>query len=165
MLLEWYLLPQVLKRFSPFGVYQRWICWHPPIPLSASIIYHVIFATSGGIGVECLQPSLDVSDMLCISSSFISSSIFVHICDRTYQRSTPMFDSGGTMLDGGFWAQHVGRHSLAVFHHKRSHHGCFCMPGAQEPALSAFNPLAAQQCVLCRQGFSSSVHQVVAGST
>ena len=29
----------------------------------------------------------------------------------------------------------------------------------------AFNPVAAQQCVLCRQGFSSSVCQAVVGAT
>ena len=27
-----------LKQLFAFGVYQRWICWHPPIPLNASII-------------------------------------------------------------------------------------------------------------------------------
>ena len=48
---------------------------------------------------------------------------------------------------------------------KRSHHGCFSRPGAEESAISAFNPLAAQQCVLYRQGFSSSVCQVVVGAT
>ena len=48
---------------------------------------------------------------------------------------------------------------------KRSHCGCFGRPGAQGSAISAFNPLAAQQCVLHRQGFSSSVCQAVAGAT
>ena len=73
------------------------------------------------------------------------------------------------MLDGGSLAphssQHIGRYSLAVPHHERSHHGCFGMPFAQGSAISAFNPLAAQQCVLCRQGFSSSVCQAVVGAT
>ena len=50
-------------------------------------------------------------------------------------------------------------------HHKRSHCGCFSRPGAQGSVISAFNPLAAQQHVLCRQGFSSSVCQAVAGAT
>ena len=58
------------------------------------------------------------------------------------------------MLDGGSLAphssQHVGRHSLVVSHHKRSHHGCFSRPGVQASVISTFNPLAAQQCVLCR---------------
>ena len=38
----------------------------------------------------------------------------------------------------------------AVPSSKRSHHGCFGRPGAQGSAISAFNPLAAQQHVLCR---------------
>ena len=36
---------------------------------------------------------------------------------------------------------------------------------AQGSAISAFNPLAAQRCVLHGQGFSSSVHQAVVGTT
>ena len=56
--------------------------------------------------------------------------------------------SGGTMLYGGSLAphssQHVGRHSLAVPHHTKSHHGCLGRPGGQGSAISAFNPLAAQ---------------------
>ena len=85
------------------------------------------------------------------------------------QRSTQTTDCGGTMLDGGAMAPHsshwVGRHSLAVPHHKRSCHGCFDRPGAQGSAISAFNLLAAQQRVLCRQGFPSSVCQAVVGAT
>ena len=102
---------------------------------------------------------MNVSGKLHVSSSFISSSSSVQISGGTCQRSTETFDSGGTMLDGGSLAshscQHVGRCSSAVSHHKRSHHGCFGRPGAQGSAISAFNPLAVQQCVLCRQGFSS----------
>ena len=48
---------------------------------------------------------------------------------------------------------------------KDLHRGCLGRPGAQGSAVSAFNPLAAQQCVLRRQGFSSSVCQAVAGAT
>ena len=85
------------------------------------------------------------------------------VSSRRCQLSTQTFDSGGTMLDGGTLAshhsQHVGRCSLAVYHHKRSHHGCFSRPGTQGSVISAFNLLAAQQCVLCQQGFSSSVCQ------
>ena len=73
------------------------------------------------------------------------------------------------MLDGGSLAsnssQHAGRCSLVVPSCKRSHHGCFSRPGAQGSVISAFNPLAAQQHVLCRQGFSSSVCQAVVGAT
>ena len=73
------------------------------------------------------------------------------------------------MLNGGSLAsqssQHVGGHSSAVSHHKRSHHGCFGRPCAQGSAISAFNPLAAQRCVLHRQELSSSVCQAVVGAT
>ena len=73
------------------------------------------------------------------------------------------------MLDGGSLAshssQHIGRCSLVVTHFKRPCHGCFSWPGAQGCAVFAFNPLAAQQWVLLRQGFSSSVCQAVAGAT
>ena len=61
-------------------------------------------------------------------------------------------------------SQHVGRSSLVVPHHKRSSHGCLSRPGTQGPAISAFNPLAAQQFVLHRQGFSSSACQAVVGA-
>ena len=73
------------------------------------------------------------------------------------------------MLDGSSLtshsSQHVGRHTTAAFHHKRSCCGCFGRPCAQGLAISAFNPLAAQTSVLHRQVFSSSVCQVVVGAT
>ena len=87
----------------------------------------------------------------------------------TCQQSTQTFTSGGSMLDGGSLAshssQHAGRHSSAVSHCNRSRCGCLGRPSTQGSAVSAFYPLAAQWCVLCQQGFSSSVCQVVAGAT
>ena len=57
------------------------------------------------------------------------------------------------MLGGGSLAfhnsQHVGRHSSAVSHHKRSCPRCFGRLCAQGSALSA---ISAQRCVLQRQG-------------
>ena len=56
------------------------------------------------------------------------------------------------MLDGNsmafFRSQYVGRCSLVLSHCKRSCHGCFGRPCAQGYSISAFNPLAAQRCVL-----------------
>ena len=56
------------------------------------------------------------------------------------QRSTQIFDSGGTMLNGGSLAphssQHVGRHSSVVSCHKRSCCGCLSRPSAQGSAIS-----------------------------
>ena len=125
--------------------------------------------TSWGLGVDCLQPSLDVSGKLCFTSSCISSCSYFQIPDRTCQRSAQTVDSGGTMLDGGSLAshssQHVGRHSLALSHHKKSCHGCFNRPCAQGSAISTFDHLAAQRYMLCRQGFSFSVCQTVVVAT
>ena len=113
-----------------------------------ALLHLGISTTSGGLGVECLQPSSGVSGKLHVSSSCIISSSSVQVSGRTCQRSTEMFDSGGTMLDRGSLAlhssQHVGRCSLVVFHYKRSLCGCFGKAGTQGPAISAFNPMAAQ---------------------
>ena len=76
----------------------------------------------------------------------------VQVSSRTCQQSTQTFTSGGSMLDGGSLAshssQHAGRCSSELSHHKRSHHGCFSRPGTQGSVISAFNPLAAQQCAM-----------------
>ena len=119
-----------------------------------ALLYLRNSTTFWGPGVECLQPSLNVSGKLCVSSSCISSSRSVQVPGRTCQRATQTFDSGGTMLDGGSLAfhssQHVGRCSLALTHCKRSCHGCFSRPYTQRSAISVFNPLAAQRYVLHR---------------
>ena len=160
---------RLLKQLFAFGAYQRWVCWHPPVPLNATLLHLGNSTTSGGLGVEYLQPSFDVSGKLCVSYSCISSSSSIQVPDKTCQKSTQTFHSGGTMLDGGSLAshssQHVGRCSLTLSHHKRSHHGCFSRPCAQGSSISAFNPFTAQRCVLCRQGFSFSFCQAVAGAT
>ena len=44
---------------------------------------------------------------------------------------------------------------------KKSGHGCFGRPCAQGSTITAFNPLAVQEYVSCRQGFFSSVCQAV----
>ena len=63
------------------------------------VLLHLgISTTSGGVGFECLQPSLYISGKLCVSSSCLSSSSSDHVSGGTCQRSTQMFDSGGTMF-------------------------------------------------------------------
>ena len=134
-----------------------------------ALLHMAISTTSGGPGVESLQPSLNISGKLCVSFSYISSSGSVQGSGGTCQRSTQTVDSSGTMLDEGSLAphssQHAGRQSSAVPHHKRFCHGYLGRPSAQGSVISAFTPLAAQQCVLHRPGFSSSVCQVVMGAT
>ena len=62
-------------------------------------------------------------------------------------------------------SQHVGKQSSSLCHHEGPCHRCFCRPDANGSAICALNSLAAQRCVLHRQGFSSSVCQAVAGMT
>ena len=123
-----------------FGAFNRWTYWHLLILLNASTIspwkLHYL-------GVECLQPSLDYSGKLCLSSSGSSPSSSAQVSGRTCQWSTKTFDSGGTMLDGGPLASHssqyVGRCSSAVSHCTRFRHGCFGRPGTTGSTVSAFN--------------------------
>ena len=170
LLLEWYLLPHIAKAAfqlwglpeagllgsSHFTQCQQYYTWKKPLPL-------------GGIGGECIQPSLDISDKLCLSFFLISSSGSVPVSGRTCLMSIQTSDSSGTMLDVGTMVspsfQHVGRHSSMLSCHKRSHCGCFGRPDIQSSAISAFNPLAAQRYVLHRKVFFPSVCQVMVGAT
>ena len=119
---------------------------------------------SRGLGVECLQPSLEISGKLRVSSSSSGPSCSGKVSSRTCQQSTQTFTSGGSMLDGGSLASHSSQHadrcSSMVSHHKRSRRGCLGRPGAQGSVVSAFDPLAAQQCVLCQQGFPAVLEGV-----
>ena len=106
----------LLRQLFTFGAFQRWTCWHLLVPLNTSIITPWNLNYPWGLGVECLQPSLDISGMLCVSFSYISSSGSVQVSGGTCQRSTQMVESDGTVLDGSFLdphrSQHVARHSL-----------------------------------------------------
>ena len=149
MLPEWHLLPQVAQEaFCLWGL--------PEVDLLASSHstqcqhYYILESPLplGALGLNAFNHPWDISGKLCVSSSCISTSSSVQVSGRTCQRSTQTFDSGGTMLNGGSLAphssQHVGRCSSAVFCHKGCLLGCLGRPGAQGPARSAFNPLAAQ---------------------
>ena len=58
-------------------------------------------------------------------------------------------------------SQHVGWNFSSMLNYTKPHHGCFARVCAQRCVIAAFNPFAAQRCVLQRQGFSSC--EVVAG--
>ena len=122
-----------------------------------------ISTTSGGLRVECLQPSLDFSGRLHVSSFCISSPSSVQISGGTCQRAMQTFDCGCTMLDGGSLApqssQHVGRCS-SVFCHKRSHHGCLRRSGALGlPYLHLTLWLLSNVCYADRGSLPQSVRQ------
>ena len=151
LLLEWHLLPQADKAaFHLWGLpemdllasshstqCQHYFTLETPLPL-------------GALGLNAF--SHPWTFQVCVSSSDSGPSCSVQVSGRTCQQSTQTFDSGGTMLDGGSLAshhsQHVSRCSSAVSHCKRSHHGCLGRPGSQGSAISVFDPLAGQQCVL-----------------
>ena len=119
--------------------------------------------TSSSLGIECIQQYMEISGELCPSSSCSSSSSSVHVSGRTAHKLFQISHSSHTLLDGSFLASHCSQYvsgcSSLVSHHKRSFYGCLGRPGAKGPAMSAFNILAAQRCVLWRQGFTSSVCQ------
>ena len=134
------LLPLVPSRGGPVGIFLFY---------SMPALFHFGNSTAcGGLGLECLQPSLDFSGKLCVSSSGSGPSCTVQVSGRTCQWPTQTIDSGGSMLDGGSLAshhsQHVGRCSSVVFYCKKSCHGCFGRPGTQGSTISVFNPLKAQ---------------------
>ena len=169
MLPEWHLLPQVaqgtfhfwglsevdLLAFSHSTQCQHYYTLESPLSLGALELNAFNHPWTFQVSYVFPPPAL----VSLVLSKFLTE----------MSRSTQMFYSDGTMLDGGslasYSSQHVGRCSSAVPHLNRSHHGCFSRPCAQRSAICAFNPSAAQQCVLCTQGFSSSVCQAVAGAT
>ena len=138
---EWHFL--LHKQLSSFRINQGWIFWLPHIPISVSFITLWTTIASRSYGVECLQPSMEVSGELCISSSHVNSCSVVQVPSETCHKSIQTSYSSGTMLDGGSLAfhssHHVGRHSSLMSHHKVSHHECFSRPGAQGSAIYAFH--------------------------
>ena len=124
--------------------------------LMSLLLYSGRSITSRSLQVECIQPSLAVLGELYVSSSSIKFAGSVQVSSRTCHKLIQTSQSSGSLLDGGSLAshssQHVGRCSSSVSHHKGSCCGCFGRPGTQESTMPAFNPLAAQRCVLYRQG-------------
>ena len=146
---EWHLLPHIFQAaFQPLG--------QPKIDLLASsctnqcqLYYTGVTITSRSLGVECIQPSMEVSGELCIFSSSINSSGVVQVSSGTWHKSIQTSYSCGNLLDRGSLgsqiSQHVGGHSLSAPHCKGSCHRYFSRPCVSGPAIVAFNPLAAQR--------------------
>ena len=107
MLLEWHLLSGGSGSFSPLGPSRGGPAGIFSFLSMPALLYIGICTTCGGLGVECLQPSMDVSGRLRITSSSISSSGSVQVSGRICERPTQTFDSGDTMLDGGSLASTV----------------------------------------------------------
>ena len=99
------------NSFSPLGPTRGGSAGILPYYSMPALLHLKISTTSGGLEVDCLQTSLDLSGKLCVSSSHISSSSSVQVSIRTGQRPTQTFYSGGTMLDGCSLASHISQHA------------------------------------------------------
>ena len=95
-------------------------CLTPHIPVTVSIIHLGDSTTCGCHEHKHFQPSMDISDGLCISFSYISSPSSVQISGRICLRLIKISDSCYTMLDGNSLASHgsshVGRYFWLVTH-------------------------------------------------
>ena len=67
--------------------------------------------TSRLFGVECIQPSVDISGELCLYSSSINSYSDVQVSSGTCNKSVQTYYSKDTMLDGGSLASHSSQHN------------------------------------------------------
>ena len=90
---------------------------------------------SGCPGVECFQPSLDISGKLLVSFSNLSSPASTQVPEKTCHRSAQTSNSSGTLLYGGslasYSSQYIGRHSSLVSYHKGPCQGCLSRLGSQ----------------------------------
>ena len=55
LLLEWHLFLRCVKQLFTFGVYQRWICWHPPYHLMPVLLHLGNTITSGTLGLNAFN--------------------------------------------------------------------------------------------------------------
>ena len=169
LVLEWHLLPHIawaaFKQWRQLGVHllaslctnqcQHCHILENPLPLEA-------------LELNTFNHPFDISDELYGSSTCISSPSSVSC--RIFHSSVQTSYSRGTLLGGGspVWLPTVPSMMKGIFQQCpiiKYHHGCFSRPGPQGSAITAFNLLPTQICVLHRQGFSSSVFQAVAGAT
>ena len=128
--------------------------------------------TSGGLGVECLQPSLDLSGKLCVSSSSSGPSCSVKVSSRTCQQSTQTFE----FLVAPCWMEAPWLPTIPNMLADVPHWQCpiikdLIMDVSVGPCSSRVCDICIltlwqlQQCVLHQQEFSSLVFQVVVGAT
>ena len=148
---------------------QRWIYWYPCIHINISIITPWKCNISGSLGVEYFQLSLDMSAELCVLPPALASVVLCkvlveHVRDQ-FRLLTLVVPCWMEFLWLPMILKLLEYVTPLVFCHKRSYHGCSSRPGAQGSSIAAFNPLAAQRYVFCRQGFSSSFRQQVMGAT
>ena len=106
---EWHLLSCVVWAAFIFSVTQRWISWHPHVPINVSTFTSWKGHTSRGLGVEKFQPSVEISGELYVSSCFGSPGS-IQVPGRTCYRAIHTSVSDCTLLDGSSLASHSSQH-------------------------------------------------------
>ena len=76
------------RSFSPLGSTRGESAGILPYHSMSTLLHLGNSTNSEGLGIECLQPSLNILGKLCVSPSKISSSSSVQVSGRTCQRST-----------------------------------------------------------------------------
>ena len=149
LLLEWHLLPQVAQAaFRLWGLpevdllasscstqCQHYFTLETPLPLGALGLN--AFSHPWTFQVSYVFPALALDPL--VLSKFLVEHVNGQL--RHLILVAPCWMEAPWLPTS---SQHAGRHSSAVSHCKRSHHGCFSRPGAQGSVISAFNHLAAQ---------------------
>ena len=115
---KWHLLPSIAqKNNSTLGSTRGGSVGILTYQSMSALLHLGKSTTSYTLGIECFQPSVDISGELCISSC-ISSPTSLQVSGRTCHRSIQIPNSNFTLLDRGslafYSSQQVERHSSLV---------------------------------------------------
>ena len=83
----------LLKQHLNFRVYERWICWFVVYHAALALLHLGKSTTPRCLGVDCVQPSLDVSGRLCLVfcvSTSGSVQVYVATCHWSIQTLIPV---------------------------------------------------------------------------
>ena len=144
---KWHLLPQVAQAdFHLWGPSRGGPAGIPSFHSMPALLHLGISTTYGGLGVECLQPSLDISGklpviLLLVLVPLVLSKFLAETCKRSTEMIWFWWHRVGWKLFGFLLILNMLTDvPQAVSHHKRSHHGCFGRPGAQGSAHICIQP-------------------------
>ena len=133
---EWHLFLEQVKQHFALGSTGGWSFCILMYILMSTVLHFGKSTSCGSLGVECFQPSLEISGESCISSFCISLPSPVHISGRTCHRSMQTWYSHATLMDVGLLASNSPTDLLEDILHccpviKKSFHGFFSGPGDQ----------------------------------
>ena len=121
MVPEWHLFPHIAQPLFHLWVQLEVDLFEFSCTNQCQHYYTLVNPLSLGVfGVECIQPSLDISGESYVSSSIFSSPGSIQVPSQMCHWSVQTSDSSGTLLDGGslvsHHSQHVGKHFSSVSH-------------------------------------------------